>query len=63
MVVAEGDATRFRMATPPISETHIEIRRTRRARFSRWLHARAAWLVADTAAILVCAFLFVRAVS
>ena len=51
------------MATPPVSDTHIEVRRSRRARISRWLHARAAWLVADTVAIAVCAFLFVRALT
>jgi hypothetical protein len=50
------------MATPPVSETHIEIR-SRRARVSRWLHARAAWLVADVVAISACAALFIRALT
>ena len=59
--VAEGDAT-LRMATPPISETHIEIA-SRKARVFRWLHARAAWLLADVVAISACAVLFLRALT
>jgi hypothetical protein len=59
--VAEGDAT-LRMATPPLTETHIEIQ-SRRARVFRWLHARAAWLVADVVAISACAVLFFRALT
>jgi hypothetical protein len=47
------------MATPPISETTIEIPRRRR-RVLRWLHARAAWLVADVVAIAACAILFLH---
>lgn len=50
------------MATPPVTETHIEIRRRRR-RVVRWLHARAAWLVTDVVAISACAILFLRAVT
>jgi hypothetical protein len=50
------------MATPPISETHIEIA-SRKARVFRWLHARAAWLVADVVAISACAVLFFRALT
>jgi hypothetical protein len=57
--VAEGDAT-LRMATPPVSETRIEIA-SRKARVFRWLHARAAWLVADVVAIAACAVLFFHA--
>ncbi|WCB96840.1 hypothetical protein DSM104299_05608 [Baekduia alba] len=50
------------MATPPVTETHIEIR-SRRRRAVRWLHARAAWLAADLLAISACAILFIRALT
>jgi hypothetical protein len=50
------------MATPPITETTIEIR-SRRRRVARWLHARAAWLAADVIAITACAILFARALT
>jgi hypothetical protein len=48
------------MATPPVSETHIEIHTSRRRRAALWLHARAAWLVADVIAIAACAVLFLH---
>ena len=51
------------MATPPISETHIEIRTTRRHRAVRWIHARAAWFAADVLAIGACAVLFAHALT
>jgi hypothetical protein len=51
------------MATPPVSETHIEIRTSRRRRAVRWIHARAAWLAADVLAIAACAVLFLRALT
>jgi hypothetical protein len=51
------------MATPPISETHIEIHATRRRRTVRWMHARAAWLAADVLAVGACAVLFAHALT
>ncbi|HEY6761412.1 MAG TPA: hypothetical protein VI318_18070 [Baekduia sp.] len=51
------------MATPPVTKTHVEIRTSRRRRAVRWLHARAAWLVADVVAIAACVVVFVRGVG
>jgi hypothetical protein len=50
------------MATPPISSTHVPVR-SRRRRVARWLHARAAWLIADTIAIAAAAVLFIHALA
>ena len=51
------------MATPPVSETHVEIRTSRRRRAALWIHARVAWLVADVIAIVACMVLFVHALT
>jgi hypothetical protein len=50
------------MATPPISSTHVPAR-SRRHRVARWLHARAAWLIADAIATVAAAALFIHALA
>jgi hypothetical protein len=44
------------MATPPITETSIDVPRRRR-RLSFRVFTRTVWLVADVGAVAICAYL------
>jgi hypothetical protein len=51
------------MATPPISSTRLPVRSRARRAARRLLHARTAWLVADTIAIGASAALFIHVLA